>query len=126
MRRNMDLVRNILLKVDQSDAPIDMSDLVTPDFDQKAIEYHVSMMVKEAGLLRGHDVSCMEGEDWIELSLTWYGHEFLDSIRDDEIWRQAKAGMSRAGGFSIDLISDLAKGLIKTQIAKHTGITLSV
>jgi len=56
--------------------------------------------------------------------LTWHGHEFLDAIRDPEIWRRTKEGANKAGGFTVSLLADLAKGLIKTQIEKHTGVKL--
>lgn len=126
MRRDMDLVRTILLKVDAADTPLSMSALVTHEYDESLVAYHLGMMIEEAGLLSGIDASTLSGTYWIEIALTWHGHEFLDSVRDDNIWRQAKAGLSKAGGFSLELIGDLAKGLIKTQIARHTGVVLDV
>ena len=56
--------------------------------------------------------------------LTWDGHDFLDSIRDPVIWNKTKEGAKKAGGFTVSLLADLAKGLIKTQIEKHTGVKL--
>jgi hypothetical protein len=56
--------------------------------------------------------------------LSWAGDDFLDSVRDPEIWRQTKEGAKKAGGFTVELLGDLAKGLIKTQIKKHTGVEL--
>jgi hypothetical protein len=37
---------------------------------------------------------------------------------------KTKEGASQAGGFTVWLLADLAKGLIKTQIEKHTGVKL--
>jgi hypothetical protein len=45
-------------------------------------------------------------------------------MRDPEIWRKTKEGASKAGGFTVSLLADLAKGLIRTQIEKHTGVKL--
>ncbi|MDQ6867300.1 MAG: DUF2513 domain-containing protein [Pseudomonadota bacterium] len=40
-------------------------------------------------------------------------HDFLDSIRDPDLWNKTKKGAKAAGGFTMDLLADLAKGLIK-------------
>jgi Hypothetical protein (DUF2513) len=54
------------------------------------------------------------------------GHDFLDSIRDPEIWRKTKEGAEAAKGFSFDLLKALAKGLIKTQLEQRTGVKLDL
>ena len=56
--------------------------------------------------------------------LSWQGHDFLDSIRDPEVWNKTKKGAAAAGGFTFDLLKDLAKGFIKTKIEEHTGIKI--
>ena len=56
--------------------------------------------------------------------ISWAGHDFIDSVRDPETWKKTKAGAAAAGGFTFDLVKDLAKGLVKKQIEKHTGIEL--
>jgi hypothetical protein len=56
--------------------------------------------------------------------ITWNGHDFLDSIRDPRIWDKAKRQVQGAGGFTVDLLKDLAKGLVKKQIEEYTGVKL--
>jgi hypothetical protein len=56
--------------------------------------------------------------------LTWEGHDFLDSIRDPKIWEKTKKGVEGAGGFTVDLLKDLAKGFMKKQIEEYTGVKL--
>ena len=46
------------------------------------------------------------------------------SVRDDAVWRKTKEGALAAGGFTFELLASLAKGLVKKQIEKHTGIEL--
>lgn len=57
-------------------------------------------------------------------ALTWAGHDFIDSVRDPETWAKTKKTAAGAGGFTVDLLKDLAKGLIKKKIEEHTGIKL--
>jgi hypothetical protein len=52
------------------------------------------------------------------------GYDFLDSMRNPEIWAETKKGAEEAGGFTFDLIRDLAKGLVKKQIEELTGVKL--
>jgi hypothetical protein len=56
--------------------------------------------------------------------LSMKGHDFLNSIRDQDVWNKTKKGADAAGGFTIDLLADLAKGFIKKKIEDHTGIKL--
>jgi hypothetical protein len=56
--------------------------------------------------------------------LTWQGHDFLDSVRDPKIWAKTKEGALAAGGFTVDLLAELAKGFLKKQIEERTGVKL--
>ena len=58
------------------------------------------------------------------IELTWAGHDLLDSVRDPKIWAKTKHGALAAGGFTVDLLKDLAKGFVKKQIEQRTGVTL--
>ncbi|WP_258366769.1 hypothetical protein [Burkholderia vietnamiensis] len=40
------------------------------------------------------------------------------------MWAKTKAGALAAGGFTVELLGDLAKGFIKKQIEDRTGIKL--
>ena len=125
MQRDMDLVRNILLKI-EAGKNVAMNDLSkTACTNEDKLGYHIKMLVNEACLLTGIDVSSCDGPEWIHLDLTWHGHEFLDSVRDPEIWRRTKEGAAKIGSFSIETFAELAKGFIKTKIRQHTGVTVA-
>lgn len=77
------------------------------------------------------------GNDWLDTAgrnpssisftfrgLTSKGHDFADSVRDDKIWATTKEGALKAGGFTLELLGSIAKGLVKKQLEKHTGIEL--
>ncbi|WP_423738704.1 DUF2513 domain-containing protein [Clostridium niameyense] len=44
--------------------------------------------------------------------ITWDGHEFLDNIRDNDIWNKTKNTISKINGVSIPIISDIAKSIL--------------
>jgi hypothetical protein len=50
-------------------------------------------------LLEAQDLCHMGPDGYVALPkrLTWNGHEFLDAVRDDEVWRRTKEGARKAG-----------------------------
>ncbi len=133
MTRDMDLIRELLLKLEaipmRSGAIINIwLDKNNPEeefqidgFTAEQIEYHLHL-IDEAGLIIGSGSRPRMGINF--KSLTWDGHDFLDSIRSPEVWRQTKSGALEVGGLTFDLVKDLAKGYIKKQIEDKTGISL--
>ena len=67
-------------------------------------------LLHEAGLVDAIDKSSMSGINWIPTRLTMAGHQYLETIRDPEVWRQTKESAEKIGSFSLDVLSALAKG----------------
>jgi hypothetical protein len=129
MKRDMDMVRELLLRIESLHLPAGSADFLSAreeplahsNDDPDSIAYHMRLLIA-AGLI---DPTKTQGADSFGVrGLTWAGHDLLDSIRDPAIWKQTKEGAEKAGGFTVDLLGELAKGLIKTQIEKYTGIKL--
>lgn len=53
-----------------------------------AIAYNLGLAI-DAGFVNGREAG---GGSFLLEGLTWSGHDFLDSVRDDEIWRRTKEG----------------------------------
>lgn len=129
MRRDMDLIRELLLKLEAiSMTPGSVVHMMPDDEEIRvdgvapgAIEYHAKLLL-EAGLIDSGTSRAMRGITF--RSLTWAGHDFLDAIRDPEIWAKTKKGAAAAGGFTMDLLRDLAKGFIKRQVEELTGVKI--
>lgn len=128
MKRNMDLLRLILLKLEAIDENekqgiwhLTGNDLPIEGFSWEQVRYHYDLSV-EAGLVDQGGRGVMNGIMFRRL--TWAGHDFVDAVRDDDIWRKTRQGASAAGGFSVDLLKDLAKGFIRKKISEHTGIEI--
>ncbi|WP_211099804.1 DUF2513 domain-containing protein [Azospirillum brasilense] len=123
----MDLIRELLLKLEA--LPMRTGDifvisgedeeLAIPGYDANQIEYHLVQILK-AGLIDDGGIKSMTGIGFI--CLTPSGHDFIDSIRDPETWTKTKKAAAGAGGFTIDLLKDLAKGFIKKQVEELTGV----
>lgn len=126
MKRDMDLIRELLIAIEQ-DPQYNATDLFA--FNEPAdlgitsrsvdeVAYHLQMLI-DSGLITGkRSMTPIYG------ALTMAGHDFLDSVRDSAIWTKTKETASQAGGFSLRLLGEIATGLIKTQVEKHTGVKL--
>ena len=56
--------------------------------------------------------------------ITWEGHEFLDKVRDPEIWKKTKDGASRLNSWGVKLVGELASGYIRAK-ATELGLPLA-
>ncbi|MDN5568442.1 MAG: DUF2513 domain-containing protein, partial [Paracoccus sp. (in: a-proteobacteria)] len=56
--------------------------------------------------------------------MTWEGHDFLESVRDDKVWQKTKGYLKDIGGVGIDVLKDVAKAVVKDQIKQYTGMSL--
>lgn len=128
MKRDMDLVRDLLIKIADAEKRLSFSQLVpgrkegTPEYELAA--YQMQMLIEEAGLVRGIDACSSSGDDWLELQLTWRGHDFLQSVRDQTVWDKTKEGAQKLGGASWDVIMELAKAYMKAEAKKRLGLDL--
>lgn len=131
MRRDMDLIRELMLKLEA--LPIraggiylishEDEEVAVPGYDADAIAYHLDLILG-AGLIAGPDKQPIAGITF--RGFTWEGHDFVDSVRDPEIWQKTEVALKQAGGFSLDLAKALAKGFIKKKIEQHTGVELDL
>lgn len=127
MKRDMDLIRAILLFAENkvpaaTFVACDATDFQSnfPSLDNDTLNEHVRLLESSGHLKKvawSYDGAALSG-------LSMNGFDYLDSIRDDEIWRKTKEGANAAGGFTLEILGDLAKGLIKTQVQKHTGVEI--
>ncbi|MGL5362836.1 MAG: DUF2513 domain-containing protein [Bosea sp. (in: a-proteobacteria)] len=127
MRRNMDLLRNILLKIDSEQPDSDgtyefgWEDVGASSY-REFVEHFRQLIEKR--YVRAIDQFTEIEDTALCTGMTSDGHDFLDSIRDNEIWENTKSSASSAGGWTLDILADLAKGFVKTQIKKHTNVEI--
>jgi hypothetical protein len=112
LKRDLGLVRDLLLEFEATHENWAFSF----DEEEESFEYrqYQGKLMTDAGLLYYEGHGCYR--------MTWQGHDFLDSVRDPEIWRRTLEGAEKAKGFTFDLLRDLAKGFIRTKLKEHTGI----
>lgn len=109
MRRDMDVVRLLLVSVAKAREPLDVNLLVDSRHDFEQLAYH-AMLLEQAGLVKAHIV---RGSDQILVAeiveLTWAGNDLLDTIQSEAVWRQVKSRLaSSVGSVSVAVLKQLA------------------
>ncbi|RBI77534.1 hypothetical protein DQW77_00595 [Roseovarius sp. TE539] len=57
--------------------------------------------------------------------MTTQGHDFLEAIRDEGLWRETKKAVAETGGnATLEIVRALAVGFLKKKISQHTDIPL--
>jgi len=90
-------------------------------YDMADIAYS-AVMLTEADFIEAHIVDFSEGiADILFFSLTYEGHKYLDSIRNDSVWDATKKILQeKAFSGSFDLIGKIATSLL----FNATGLSL--
>ncbi|MCS4508908.1 DUF2513 domain-containing protein [Xylophilus ampelinus] len=121
MKRDMDLVRKILLAVADSPHGSQLQQLdgvSNEDFTLHAI------WLAEAGLVIAiTSDQAVSATYALILRLTWQGCDFVDAIRDDTLWKKAKESvMKPATSFTFDLVKDWLKAEIAQGLPTLRGL----
>lgn len=109
MKRDMDLVRNILIRAELSDGPLGLDDFMpaarvaVPDKEPEALAsmvwYHLGLLdaqdMIDCRLLQSDDGSIRRADVY---GLTWDGQDFLDALRDDSVWEKTKRAVRESVG----------------------------
>jgi DNA-binding transcriptional ArsR family regulator len=117
MKRDMDLVRKILLESEESESPDIPKNLSVEGYTQEQIKYHLKLLrdadlittVQYVPLFESKPESALNVKVAVPSRLTWQGHEFLDAVRNENVWNKTKEIVKEKGGsLTFGVIKDLA------------------
>lgn len=111
MKRDWDIVREILCKLEDLESTDDIVRL--SDFPvERAFEYSYNMeLLIEAGLVDGQMSKTLGrgAAHFMARRLTWVGHEFLDAVRSNTVWSKTKRTFAEQGlGMTFDMAKTVA------------------
>lgn len=124
MKRDMDLIRQIMLAIEASPTGYVQSDLKIEGYSSEQIGYHVYLL-SEAGYVVGIDTTDTSNTSpmWTVGNLTWAGHEFLAAARDPGIWQSVKERTLSVGGA---VTVPILLGLLKLAIKERLGLSVDI
>ncbi|WP_148218141.1 DUF2513 domain-containing protein [Opitutus terrae] len=119
MKRDMDLVRKLLFFFEEKESPRHVAIPPIEGYDDRTIKTHL-VLLHDAGLLRCEPVRSRSSERVIYVlpfELTWAGHDFVQTMRSDTLWKKAKTHVLKPGAsWSFEILKEWAKQEIKEKL----------
>jgi FPC/CPF motif-containing protein YcgG len=108
MKRDWEVVRKILMALEEHDSDVAIKSL--PDVDQVAWAYHIKILGEGKYIIGYVGLANSPSANFASaLRLTWQGHELLERIRSDTTWaRMKKTAKDKGMSLTIDVIKALA------------------
>ncbi|WP_289049862.1 DUF2513 domain-containing protein [Acidaminococcus timonensis] len=113
MKRNLDLIRNILLRIEtnEKNTTLSSSDFADLEPDQNIVDYHLYLL-EDAGYIDAHEVNTI-GHYYPQYLVKWLtndGCDYVDSIRSASIWEKTKEKLASVGGqASLSIVKTIAE-----------------
>lgn len=96
MKRDMDLVREILMRVESfPNYPVGQR-IAISEHSEEEINYHI-FLLHDAGLIQGNTNFKGQIDPRFVHSLTWKGCEFLEAAKDNTRWNETKKQLGKIG-----------------------------
>jgi hypothetical protein len=108
MQRDWDLIRRLLKKI-QDDDRSDVTDVEKPILTE-----HVRLLT-EAGLIES-EMTGGKSIVWHRCRLTWQGHDFIESVSNESLYKQAVQKAKAAGSISFEILKTVIAELAKQAI----------
>ena len=114
MKRDMDLIRDILLEIEKSSDESNRIEIHSVgEYSSSEINGHLKLLV-DVGYVDANTISSFEGTTYLIRGLTWDGHEFLNDVRSENVWSGVKEKLKRVGGSaSLSVIKQVAAEISK-------------
>lgn len=107
MKRDMELIRELLILIENQEN--DSKELFLPNSMDKPLAMYQLKILEQAGYLTNKIYYADNKPMWIYSSLTWNGQEFLDSIKNETVWKKVKQTIVEKGGsVPIEVLKTLA------------------
>jgi hypothetical protein len=119
MKRNWNLVRQILLEAESFPPGVYIQTFTCEGFDEATIIEHIEIMI-ESKLLDGEICKTMAGSSgFIVRKITWEGHNFLENARNDTLWKKIMAEAKEKGTSTSFVVIN---GLLTKAAQKYAGL----
>lgn len=120
MKRDMDLVRKLLLALNDHEHGHAPQNLHIDGYSDETVGYHC-FILNEAGLIRAADSTSRSSPSpsAIPIRLTWSGHEFIENAKNDDIWSQTKDAVGKIGDVSFSVWASVLSNIV----LKNLGVS---
>jgi hypothetical protein len=117
VRRDNEYIRELLFEIEAEPSHLFLAPLTLGGSEEEAKKHYHAELLCDAGFLS------QENEGGV-YRMTSQGHDYLDAIRSDTVWKKTKDGATAIGGATLGMLGELAKAYLKQEAAEKLGITL--
>lgn len=125
MKRDLELVRTILLKIEESDNFCAGYAFKVEGYAKEIVLHHCYLM-HNAGLIVGDRIGCPDPfnipQQATPVCIDWKGYEFLDACREPQAWEKAKGTLADAGRDLGNVTLGVLQGLLTRILANDIGL----
>lgn len=120
MKRDNDLLRNILLTIEACpDVPpktLRVESFLDYCDNPAVISLHIELL-QEAGFIEADRIQRNDAiKGWDIKRLTFEGYEYLDTIRSAKVWRNVKDRLKAVGGATFEIVKAVAVEELKKEL----------
>jgi hypothetical protein len=121
MKRDLELIRKILLTLEDGAQPKSLA-----DESPERIGYHIQLLLDEH-YVEGTVIWDGVGEARTPITyfvrrITNAGHDYLDSVRDPRVWNETKTVLEKVGGgATLEVVKDVAAKVMAELIKRFIG-----
>lgn len=117
MKRDLDLIRDLLLYIEASETyPVHSYDIEIPEADESQILFHIELLI-DADYIEALNSSTIGRRSYYIYRLTMSGCDYLDSVRDEQIWKDtASKIISAAGSATLEIVKSVAQTIIMSKL----------
>ncbi len=124
MKRDMELIRKLLLYVEEHGKYTGLrdNDIVIDGYTPEQIGYNL-WLLHDGRYIGIIDLRCDHDTYYrcIVTNITWDGHELLDTIRDDGVWKKTKERLAPVGSVGIEVLKAVAVSVAKGMLGLGGG-----
>jgi len=119
MKRDMELIRKILIYFENKPDDHLVKNLEIDGYDPKMVQHHL-VMIFEAGFIAAEPERTNTDRviKVYPFRLTWDGHEFLAAAKNDSIWSKTKKNVfSKVSDIPFSLLKEILIATIRSELS---------
>jgi len=122
MTRDWEIIRAILIRLEESNTPDAVVDMKHFDgIEEQSVAYNMRLL-RDADCIEALIIESTTGDNLIGAAiarrLTPKGHDLLDSIRNESVWSQIKERFQSKGlDMTVDLVISVGRRIMQSMIS---------
>ena len=119
MRLNQDCIRDLMLYLEDNlgyKDEIVINHLSLEPYSKDELLYTADRLIEAKYLNSRFALNMQTSHIIVVNSISYDGHQFLDTIRDNNIWKETKAKASKIASISLPVLQELATSFVKIKL----------